>query len=71
MKPCSSLNAASEFVLAFRLFISAFERDAALQARCVAGESGIDLALLVEVRFRRRQASERLARVALFAAWSD
>jgi hypothetical protein len=65
------LNAASEFVLAFRLFVEAFERDAAIQARCESGESGIDLALLVLIRFRRRQAAEKLGKVALFSAWLD
>jgi len=63
------LNAASEFVLAFRLFVEAFERDAAIQARCESGEAGIDVAMLVLVRLRRRQAAEKVGRAALFSAW--
>lgn len=47
------------FEQAFAAFIEAFERDAALQAKCRAGEN-VDLASIVEVRFRLWQAGEAL-----------
>jgi hypothetical protein len=48
---------------AFAAFILAYERNAALQARCSAGEN-FDPASIIEVRFRLYQAGEALVSAA-------